>query len=138
MVPLTPQLLLSSSLSEVTDFVRENGKYGIQLLPGFEQFFLLLFADDVILVSSSPAGLQNQINNLEKASESLGLSVNLDKTKVMISRKGGHIAAGEKWFYYGSKIEIVSSYKYLGYTLTIKSQQSLRVKDTLAKLKVKY
>ena len=76
--------------------------------------------DNVVLVSSTPGGLQNQINNLEKAFESLGLSVNLDKTKVMIFRKGGHIAEGEKWFYDGSKIEIVNSYKYLGYTLTTK------------------
>ena len=38
----------------------------------------------------------------------------------MIFRKGGHIAAGEKWFFNGSKIEIVNSYKYLGYTLTTK------------------
>ena len=36
----------------------------------------------------------------------------------MTFRKGGHIAAGEKWFYNGSKIEIVNSYKYPGYTLT--------------------
>ena len=44
--------------------------------------------------SSTPSGLQNQINNLEKASNSLGLTVNLDKTKVMIFRKGGHIGGG--------------------------------------------
>ena len=38
----------------------------------------------------------------------------------MIFRKGGHIAAGEKWFYNGSEIETVKSYRYLGYTLTTK------------------
>ena len=96
-------------MSEVADFVRENDEHGIQLFPGFEQIFLLLFADDVVLVSSTPAGVQNQINNLEKASESLGLSVNSDQTKVMTFTKGGRIVAGEKWFYYGSKIEIVNS-----------------------------
>ena len=87
-------LIFSLLISEVADFVRENGKHGIQLLPGFEHVFLLLFADDVVLVSSTPGGLQNQIK-IEKTSESLGLRVNLDKTKVMIFRKGGHIAAGE-------------------------------------------
>ena len=30
-------LIFSLFISEVADFVRENGKYGIQLLPGFEQ-----------------------------------------------------------------------------------------------------
>ena len=38
----------------------------------------------------------------------------------MIFREGGHIASGEKWFFNGSKLEIVNSYKYLGYTLTTK------------------
>ena len=114
--------MFSLFISEVADFVRENGKHGIQLIPGFEEIFLLLFADDIVLISSTPSGLQNQIDNLEKASKSLGLTVNLDKTKVMIFRKGGHIAAGEKWFYDGKEMEIVNSYKYLGFTLTTKQQ----------------
>ena len=74
-------LIVSLLTSEVADFVRENSKHGIQLLPGFEQIFLLLFADDIVLLSSTPGGLQNQINNLEKAFESLGLSVVLYQKK---------------------------------------------------------
>ena len=81
---------------------------------------MLLFADDICLISSTPAGLQNQINSLEKASDALGLIVNLNKTKVMIFRKGGHLAKKEKWFYKGKEIEVVNSYKYLGFMLTTK------------------
>ena len=91
-------LIFSLLISEVADFVRQNGRHGIQLLPGLEEIFLLLFADDVVLVSSTPVGLQNHISNPQKVSDSLGLAVNLDKTKVIIFRKGGHIASGEKWF----------------------------------------
>ena len=69
--------MFSLFISEVADFVRENGKHGIQLIPGFEEIFLLLFADDIALISSTPSGLQNQIDNLEKASKSLGLTVKL-------------------------------------------------------------
>ena len=50
--------------------VRNNEKHGIQLLPSLEEKFLLSFADDIVLVSSTPSGLQNLINNLEKASNS--------------------------------------------------------------------
>ena len=46
----------------------------MELLPSLEEIFLLLFSDDIVLVSSTPSGLQNQINNLEKASNSLGLT----------------------------------------------------------------
>ena len=38
----------------------------------------------------------------------------------MLSRKGGHIATTEKWFNTHTEIEIVNSYKYLGYMLTTK------------------
>ena len=93
-------LIFSLLISEVAEYVRKNGKHGIQLLPILEEIFLLLFADDIVLVSSTPSSLQNQINNLEKASNSLGLTVNLDKTKVMIFRKGGHIGAGEKFYFF--------------------------------------
>ena len=59
---------------------------------------MLLFADEVVLNSFTPLGLQKQTSNLEKASTSLGLTVKLDKTKVMIFRKGELIAACETWF----------------------------------------
>ena len=40
--------------------------------------------------------------------------VNLQKSNVVVFRNGGHIAAREKWFYDGMKLEIVNQYKYLG------------------------
>ena len=36
--PLSP-LMFSLFISEVADFVRENGKHGIQLIPGFGEIF---------------------------------------------------------------------------------------------------
>ena len=111
-------LIFSLLITEVGDKVSSMGKHGVQFLPGLQEIFLLLFADDICLISTTPSGLQNQIRNLEKASESLGLMVNLNKTKIMVFRKGGHLGKYEKWFYKGKEIEIVNNYKYLGFTLT--------------------
>ena len=61
---LLSPLIFSLLISEVADFVRRSGKHGIQLLPGHDEIFSLLFADDIVLVSSTPSGLQNQINSL--------------------------------------------------------------------------
>jgi len=96
-----------------------------------------LFADDICLISTTPAGLQNQINNLEKASEALGLSVNLNKTKIMIFRKGGHLSKAEKWFYKGKQIEVVNSYKYLGFTLTTKLSFDIALEEFAGRAKRK-
>ena len=134
---LLSPLIFSLLISEEAEYVRKNGKHGIQLLPSLEEIFLLLFSDDIVLVSSTPSGLQNQINNLEKASNSLGLTVNLDKTKVMIFRKGGHIGAGEKCFFNGNEMEIVNSYKFLGYTLTTKLSSNYSCEEYASKAKGK-
>ena len=100
---------------------------------------LLLFADDVVLVSSTQPGLQSQMSNLQKASEFWGLTVtvNLDETKIMNLPKGGHIASGEKWFHNGCKLEIVNSYKYLGYTLTTKLSTNSSREEYASKAKGK-
>jgi hypothetical protein len=44
----------------------------------------------------------------------LNLSVNLEKSKIVIFRNGGYIAKREKWFYKGNELKVVNSYKYLG------------------------
>jgi hypothetical protein len=84
-------LIFSLLITEVADAVTKKGKHGFQFLPGLQEIFLLLFADDICLISTTPAGLQNQLDNLEKASTPLGLTVNLKKTIVMVFRKGGHL-----------------------------------------------
>lgn len=45
--------------------------------------------------------------------------INLDKSKVMVFRKGGWLAAHGKWFFGSEEIEVVSRYKYLGVIFTL-------------------
>ena len=59
-------------------------------------------------------GLQNQLNALSVAAKRLGLTVNLDKSKVMVFRKGGYLAAKERWFWGDQKLEVVNTYRCLG------------------------
>ena len=128
-------LIFSLFVNDVSEFVTKHGKHGVQLLPGLQEIFLLLFADDICLISTTPAGLQNQLNNLEKASSSLGLMVNLKKTKIMVFRRGGHLAKSEKWYYQGKEIEIVNSYKYLGFTLTTKLSFEIALEELAGRAK---
>ena len=55
-------------------------------------------------------GLQNQLNALSVAAKRLGLTVNLGKSKVMVFRKGGYLAAKERWFWGDQKLEVVSQH----------------------------
>ena len=70
--------------------------------------------DDVVLLSNTIVGLQQQLNVLRDMAKRLHLVDNFEKSQVVIFRNGGYIAAREKWFYDGMKLKIVNHYKYLG------------------------
>ena len=58
-------------------------------MPGAVEIFLLLFADYMILLSDTVVGLQNQLNSLKQEADRLQLTINLDKTNIMVFRKEG-------------------------------------------------
>ena len=132
---LLSPLLFSLLITELAKGIANRGRHGYQFSPGVAEIFSLLFADDIALVATTPQGLQNQINNLRREAERLGLVVNLDKTKVMVFRKGGFLGRLERWFYGGERIEVVNKYKYLGYTLTTKLSVDLALAECAGKAK---
>ena len=73
----------------------KNGKHGIQLLPDMIELFILLFADDIVLLSDTIVGLQNQLAVLARNAMKLDLDVNLDTTNIVTFRNGGYIAKKE-------------------------------------------
>ena len=76
--------------------------------------FLLMYADDMALFAESPAALQHMIDALHKYNKEWKLTLNVDKTKILIFRNGGNIRENEKWFYDGTQIQIVNQFNYLG------------------------
>jgi hypothetical protein len=116
---LSPEFF-SLFINEVARSVEDGGMHGIQLLPGLVELFILLFADDIALLSDTALGLQRQINILNDACKRLFLNVNIDKTKVMVFRKGGFLGKNEKWFLNGRQLEVVNEYTYLGFVFTTK------------------
>lgn len=59
--------------------------------------YLLLCADDTVLYSDTPDGLQNLLNSFQLYCNKWKLSVNIDKTKIVIFRKGEHTLAVQ-WY----------------------------------------
>ena len=134
---LLPPILFSILINKVARKIAEKGRAGYQFITGGKEIFSLLFADDIVLVSLTPSGLQNQLNNLKMESEKLGLEVNLSKTKSMIFRGGGYIGKAEKWYYGQEKLETVNSYKYLGYTFTTKLSTEIAIAEFAGRAKGK-
>ena len=57
-------VLLSLFVNELANEIMQRGRHGIQLIPDLIGSFILLFADDVILVFDTVCDLQNQLNIL--------------------------------------------------------------------------
>ena len=97
-----PQLLRSTEVCDPVDL-------------GSKQINLLMYADDMLLLSKSENGLQNALNILKEYCHKWQLVVNVDKTKV--------ITFNQKYndqfrFLYGNEVlETVYEYKYLGLTI---------------------
>ena len=73
----------------------------------------LLYADDLVLLSSSADGLQNCLNKLSAFCDKYCLSVNLKKTKIIIFGRNAKLL-NIPFLYKGKEIEHTLTYKYLG------------------------
>ena len=75
----------------------------------------LSFADDLVILSESPGGLQNSLDALNKYCENWGLVVNASKTKVVTFNKPFNKKIRNQHFTIGTnQIEVQNSYCYLG------------------------
>jgi len=86
--------------------------YGIQL--SRLVLHILMYADDTALLATIKIGIQRKIHALERYCDLNGLKVNLDKTQIVIFRRGGKIGKSEKFYYGQREIVVVEEYKYLG------------------------
>ena len=67
------------------------------------ELFILLFADDIVLLSDTILGLQNQLDVLARNCARLDLYVNLDKSNIVIFRNGDTFPRKKKMVLYWAK-----------------------------------
>ena len=117
----------------INDLPKEIGKnHNDPVSLGCETIPCLLFADDLVLLSSSQSGLQTCINNLDKYCKTWKLEINLSKTKIIIFNKTGRLLT-EHFHLGNTPIECVKSYRYLGITFSNSGSFNLAISE----LKVK-
>ena len=92
-------------------YIRENCPH---LEIGLISIFLLMYADDTVLISESSAGLQSMLDALLSYNREWKLSLNVTKTKIVVFRNGGVLRENDKWFYNNNEIEVVDEYSYKG------------------------
>ena len=78
------------------------------------ELYHFLYADDLVLLSNSPEGLQNSLDKLAHYAESKGLTISIKKSKTMIFNILGRVI--QKVFNInGEPLEPVNTFCYLGF-----------------------
>ena len=75
-------------------------------------FILLLYVDDIVLMARCPSDLDKQLRLHKYFCSTMGMTVNIDKTKIIIIKFKKDTYAN--FVYDNNNLEEVSSYKYLG------------------------
>ena len=109
-------LLFSLFLNDIEEHFIQAGMEGIDIIT--VKMFMLLYADDIVLFGNSAEQLQDSLNLLSNYCKRWKLTVNINKTKVMVFRKGGALPRNLTFLYNGNELEIVRNFKYLGIIFT--------------------
>ena len=128
-------ILFTLFINELAIDVIKNGRHGVTLSNDAFELFILLLADDIVLLAETVVGLQTQLNTLHRKSLSLGLRVNLGKSNIIVFRKGGYLASRERWFLGNTNMQVVNAYKYLGIYFTTKLSFTAACSDLVSKAK---
>ena len=84
--------------------------------------------DDLILFAESKEGLDHLLKTLEEYCQENHLMINIKKSKCMIFNKTGRLMS-RPFYLNGVKLEMVRSYKYLGFVITPSGEICTGLKD---------
>ena len=120
-------LLFAIFLNDIEEFFSEHGCKSLSLiekldrdargpeLDAFLKLFILLYADDTVLLADDESELQRLLDCLENYCVANKLSVNGSKTKVMVFCRSKARLRNLPEFRYGNTVlDIVEEYTYLG------------------------
>jgi hypothetical protein len=112
--PLSP-LLFALFINDFENRAGGSLAHGIPLLNNPARVVSHMFyADDLVLLSYRPSGLQFMLDDLKRYSERKGLVVNAGKSKIVVFNSVFSSAREMEFRYAGQPLEVVEEFKYLG------------------------
>ena len=94
----------------------------------FVKLYLLLYADDTIFIAEFPTDLQNALDGMYDYCKLWHLSVNTEKTKVVIFSKG-KLRKKPTFEFDNKNLEMVDEYKYLGIIMNFNGKFNVAVRN---------
>ena len=132
--------LFSVFLNDITDFFNDKNIDGLtsvsdklhQELDVYIKLFVLLYADDTVLMAENANDLQKQLNIFKQYCDTWKLKVNVDKSNVLIF-SSGRTPKNLRFLYDGKQLDIVDKFNYLGITFTKSGSFLNAKKDRVSK-----
>ena len=128
--------LFALFIADFEQFLRSTGCRGVNASL-LVDILALAYADDIVVLSESSAGMKTILKALWDYSRIKRLSINIRKTKIVIFKKGGREMNNLKFYFGDNEIEIVREYLYLGIPFNYnglyqKASKSILYKSQLA------
>ena len=74
---------------------------------GLTRMLILLYSDDAVILSDSRDNLQQGLPILNEYCTKWKITLNTDKTRIVLFRKGSKLSVKDKWYYDGKELEVV-------------------------------
>ena len=81
------------------------------------KLFIILYADDTVIMAESAADLQKQLDSFSDYCDIWTLKVNVEKSKIVVFSQGT-TTNNLKFNFNGKQLEFVDEFNYLGVLLT--------------------
>ena len=91
----------------------------------------LIFADDLVIVSTSAEGLQECLNKLATYCNKWKLQVNLKKNKIILFNRQGSLIKNHSFLFRSNNIEVTKQYKYLGFIFSCSGSTIVGVRNLI-------
>ena len=112
-------ILFAIYLNDFKDYLGERSNSlkdlegSLEEMEIYVKLYVLLYADDTVILAESASDLQNSLDALCSYSKLWDLKVNLTKTQIVIFSKG-RITSHPTFMYDGKEVDVVDDYTYLG------------------------
>ncbi|KAH0810075.1 hypothetical protein GEV33_012716 [Tenebrio molitor] len=128
--PLSPSLF-AAFIGDIEEMFRKGQAGGVVV--GKEKVWSLAYADDLVVLAREEKGMKEMLGNMEKYMRRKKLTVNVEKSKMMVFRKGGGRRKINEWRWEKDKIEEVKEFKYLGYVMNERNTAAAHVRELVKK-----
>ena len=96
---------------------------------GEDKLSLLMYADDIVLLSENPEQTQSQLDVMTQCCSQWVMAINAKKSQIVHTRHHQHKRETTKLYCCGQELMYVDSYKYLGYYIYdhLKDQKTVNI-----------